>query len=178
MKILLPSINLLRGREKGFFDRFLGWALTIGRVLVILTETIALSAFIYRFSLDRQLIDLHDEIKQKQAIVELLKNNEGKYRNLQERLTTIATLAKEASKTTTVFTDIVSFAPRDVALNALAFSQDSIKIDANASSVASLTSLVKSLRVYPQVTAVSIDKVENKAVSATIAVSITVRLKQ
>jgi len=178
MKILLPSINLLRGREKGFFDNFLGWALTIGRVLVILTETIALSAFIYRFSLDRQLIDLHDVIGQKQAIVKLLKNNEEKYRNLQERLTTIATLTQEASKTTKVFTDIVSLAPKDVAFNVLAFSQDSVKIDANASSITSLTSFIKSLRVYPHLAAVSIDKVENKTASATIAVSITVTLKQ
>ena len=79
------SINLLK-QQTSLVDRFIDWALTIGRLLVILTEIVALSAFIYRFSLDRQLIDLHSKITQEQAIANYLNNNEKKYRNLQDRL--------------------------------------------------------------------------------------------
>lgn len=144
---------------------------------MILTETVALGAFLYRFSLDRQIIDLHDEIEQKQAIVNLLKTNEEKYRSLQNRLANASSLSKTAFQTTRVFTDIVSLAPNDLILNNLTLSQNTIKIDASARSVASLTTFVKQLKGYPNIRAVSLDRVENKTLSATIAVSITADLK-
>ena len=74
MASIKPSINLFKDKNKNFFDLFIKWALSIGRVVVIATEAIALSAFLYRFSLDQQLIDLNDKIVQKQALVKLLKN--------------------------------------------------------------------------------------------------------
>jgi len=79
-------INLVKGKHKSFFDRFLAWALSAGRVIIIVTEIIALSAFLYRFSLDREIIDLRDNTKQEQKILELFKEQEKTFRNLQERL--------------------------------------------------------------------------------------------
>lgn len=174
----LPSINLLRARQKGFVDKFLNWALSIGRVVVILTETVALSAFLYRFSLDRQLIDLHDEIEQKQAIVKLLKANEDKYRNFQERLTTIKTLGLTAGKTTKIFTEIVSLAPSNLTFNSLTLSGTTIRADASAQSIASLTAFIKRLRSHPSIQSVSLDKIESKVSSATITLSLTATLNQ
>lgn len=78
------SINLLRDKEKPLLDRFVAWALSVGRSIVILTEIVALAAFIYRFSIDRKLSDLNDDIKQKQLIVGQLTSLEDEYRNLQK----------------------------------------------------------------------------------------------
>src|SRR3989344_3425468 len=50
--------------------RIVTWATTYGRYIMILTEIIVLLAFISRFSLDRKLTDLKEEITQKQAIIE------------------------------------------------------------------------------------------------------------
>jgi hypothetical protein len=46
------SINLLDNKGKSFTEQFLDWALAIGRLLIIVTETVALAAFLYRFSID------------------------------------------------------------------------------------------------------------------------------
>ena len=75
------SINLLKGRVN-LLDEIVKWSLTIGRLLIITVELVAFTAFIVRFSLDRTLIDLHDKIRQEQAIVASLKDTEAKYRNL------------------------------------------------------------------------------------------------
>ena len=58
------SINLVKSRKPHFLDRFITWALNAGRLLVIITETVALSAFLFRFGLDREIVDLNDKIKQ------------------------------------------------------------------------------------------------------------------
>lgn len=170
------SINLLK-KQTSLIDRFVNWALTIGRLLVIVTEVVALSAFIYRFSLDRQLIDLHSKITQEQAIVNYLKDNEKTYRNLQDRLsiaTTYSTLAVSRFK---IFHDIAGFAPVGMSFNNLALYEDRVRVDANADSVSSLSIFVNSIKNYPEIDSVSIDKIANKASSAVITITLTAMLK-
>ena len=66
-KKLTPlSINLMPGRETSFGEKFLNWSLTFGRYIIIGTEIIVLVAFFSRFKLDRDFIDLHDQVKEKQ----------------------------------------------------------------------------------------------------------------
>ncbi len=172
-----PAINLLKKNDKNIIDTVLDWSLTIGRIVVILTEAIALSAFLYRFSLDRQLIDLHDEINQKQAFVKLLKSNEEKFRNLQQRLDIASKFSASQLQTTQVFTDVTSMVPDGFTVNKFLISAEGIKIDGNASSPSILALLVNSLKKYPSIARVSLDRIENKTTSATIAVSITATLK-
>ncbi len=178
MASIKPAINLFKGRKKNLIERLTKWALTIGRVVVILTETIALTAFLYRFSLDRQLIELHDKIKQKQALVKLLKNSEDTFRNLQERLTVSAEFSKAGKETVALYNEIVHFSATDLVFNNLFLSENQIRIDASLQSVATLTSFIKSLRENPKIESVSLDKIENKTTSATIVVSITATMKR
>lgn len=172
------SINLVKGQDKGFFDKFINWALTVGRLVVILTELVALLAFLYRFSLDRRLIDLHDQISQKQSIVKILKQKEDTYRNIQGRLALAATLTKTGQEKTQIFSDILSLAPPDFIFNNIVLSQDAVRIDASAKSVSSLASFIRDIKNYKQTSSVSLDKIENKTAGTAIAVSIAVRLKK
>ena len=172
------SINLLKAKEISFLDKFLNWALTIGRLVVIATELIALSAFIYRFSLDRQLIDLHSKIRQEEAIVNSLKNSENSYRNLQDRLATAATFSETGGEQYTVFKEIVSFIPQGMSLNQMNIYNDRVQIDANFQFISSLTSFINALKTYPKISSININKIENKLSSAVISVGITVTLTQ
>jgi hypothetical protein len=170
------SINLLK-KQTSLIDRFINWALTIGRLLVIVTEIIALSAFIYRFSLDRQLIDLHSKIIQEQSIVNYLKDNEKTYRNLQDRLSIATTYSTLGVKRFKVLHDIIGFAPLGMSFNNFTLYEDRIKVDANVDSVSDLNIFVNSVKNYPEIDSVSIDQIENKASSAVITISLTATLK-
>lgn len=172
------SINLAKNRGESFVDRFVGFALTTGRLLVIITEGIALIAFIYRFSLDRTLVDLHDRITQNEAVVNLLKNNETLFRNLQDRLTLAATLTKQGGQTPTYLTDIVSFATPDMTIRTIDIGTDAIRIEVKVQSVSSLSDFVDKLKAYSPVTAVSLDRIANQTATDTITVNITATLKQ
>lgn len=172
------SINLLRNEQISVLDKVINWALTVGRLLVILTELIALSAFLYRFSLDRQLIDLHSKIKQEQAIVAILKNNEDKYRNLQDRLSLASSFSISGSVIPKMFQDVIKFAPVDMTFNSFTLSKNGINIDANVQATSSLSSFVNSLTNYPVIKNVVINNIENKPLSSSIAVSVTASLKQ
>lgn len=172
------SVNLLKAKEISFLDKFLNWALTVGRLVVIATELIALFAFIYRFSLDRQLIDLHSKIRQEEAIVNSLKESEQSYRNLQDRLAAAAKFSETGGEEYTVFKDIVSFIPQGMNLNQITIYQDRVQLDANFQFVSSLTAFINVFKNYPKISSVSINKIENKLSSAVITVGITANLAQ
>ncbi|MDP3988203.1 MAG: PilN domain-containing protein [Candidatus Levybacteria bacterium] len=172
------SINLVRGKNQSFIDKFIKWALSIGRVVVILTEAIALATFLYRFSLDIQISDLHDTINQKQAMLKYLKTSEDKYRNLQSRLVISQKLSNDGSRTTKIFKDVVRLAPEDLLVENLVLSGDYVKIEVKARSIISLASFVKALREYPDIDSVSLDKIENRTSTSIIAVGITAMLKK
>ena len=171
-----PSINLLKNNES-VVDRFVNWALSVGRVIVIFTEIIALGAFLYRFSLDRQLIDSHTKIKQEQAVVTYLKDNEATYRNLQNRITMSANFAKTGKDKVDILKDVLSFA-KGVTFNNITVQEDRIRIDASSSFISPVSDLVKSLKSYSKISNVIVEKIENRPSSASIDVSITAILKQ
>jgi len=173
-----PAINLLKDQSGNYVDRFVNWALSVGRVVVILTEVIALSAFLYRFSLDRQLIDLHTAIKQKQAVVIYLKENEETYRNLQNRLSLSTNLSKTGAEKTDTLKDIIAFTPVGVTFNSIAVQEDRVRIEAFAASASPLSDLVKAFKNYSKILNVIVEKIENRPSSASVNMSITATLKK
>lgn len=176
-KLPTPSINLAKNRGESLSDRIIGFALTIGRVLVIFTEAIALGAFLFRFGLDRQLVDLHDRIKQEQAIIDLLKNNEATYRNLQDRLTLENNINTLVSKNVTLYQDMFKMVPIDMSLTTISLSNSSIHIEASIPSLLTLSAFVKKLNSDARVESVSLDKIENKTSEGSISVVLTITIK-
>lgn len=172
------SINLLKNSNGSYIDKFVNWALSVGRVIVIFTELIALGAFLYRFSLDRQLIDIHTKIKQEQTVVNYLKENELVYRNLQNRLAVASDSSKKGQDKINILKDVLSFTPSGFSFNNIVVQEDRIRIDANTTSVSPLSDFVKSLKNYSRISNVIVEKIETRPSSASISVSITALLKQ
>lgn len=171
------SINLLPGsHDEGFLTQFLNWAISIGRLLIILTETLALGTFLFRFGLDMRIVDLHDEIKANSFIVENFKNSEEKFRDIQTRLALAKAYDATGTKTALLFGDIAELGRGRVTFQNLLITTENIKIELQAPSRASLEAFVRELRKHPEITSISIDKIENKVSTATIAVALTANL--
>jgi hypothetical protein len=174
----VSTINLLPNSGESFVTQFFNWALTIGRLLIILTEMVALGTFIYRFGLDMQIVDLHDKIKAESFIVANFKDAETTFRDVQDRLITIKRYTSVGATTTSIFTDIAKMGEGKVTFKDLNVSTQTVKIEAQAPNPASLSQFVDSLKNYPSVSSVSIDKVENNTTSDQIIIAISATLKQ
>ena len=172
------AINLAKNRRPHFLDQFIGWALTVGRFLVIVTETVALSAFLLRFGLDREIIDLHDKITQEQNVVNFLKKEESKFRNLQDRLTLATSIIGSENKTRSLYQDISRAIGEDTTLESFTFSQNRIIVQLSSHTLTSLSSFTSQLKNYPTVATVSVDKIEEKTTSGEIRITITAELKK
>lgn len=172
------SINLYKGKDKSIVEKFIDWALTLGRVVVILTEAIALLAFLYRFSLDRQLIDLHEQIKRKERIVNQLQKEEEKFRNLQDRITIAGALNEKSASFGKTFSDIMQLSPRDTSITSIHFSTNNVRFEARFQSLSGLTQFINELKKYPGIKTVSLDRIENKTSSAIIGIGVSATFKQ
>lgn len=172
----VKPINLLPHKGEGFLSQFLNWSLTIGRLLIILTETLALGTFLYRFSLDMKISDLHDQIKNQSAIVRQFKSVEDTARNLQMRLSLAKKYDLGGAKAPSAFSDIIEMGRGKVTFKNLQVGTDSIKILAQAGSSNALSSFVDRLKQYPGLQSVQIDSIDNKTSSAVIIMSVTAKL--
>lgn len=171
------SINLLKNNNQTL-EQIVSWVLTIGRVLVIGVELVALGTFLYRFSLDNQIQDIHTKILQEQAIVGALKKNEDTYRNLQDRLSVASNFSNSGAQDLDTYKQVVSFAPIGVSFNSITTQNNRMQIAINANSTVSLSQFINKLKTFKQAEEVSVDRIENKPESATIITTITLTLKQ
>src|SRR5713226_8720413 len=103
------TINLLPKQGEGLVTQFLSWALTVGRLLIILTETLALGTFLYRFGLDMKIVDLHDQIKTNSFIVKSFAPAEKTYRTLQNRLSLAKKYDGMSDSMPTIFNNIIGY---------------------------------------------------------------------
>lgn len=172
------TINLLPHQTESLLNQFLDWALTIGRLLVILVEMVALGTFLFRFGLDMQIVNLHDKIKSESFIVDNFKDAEATFRDIQERLTTVKQYTAVGDTTTNTFTQIAKLGQDKVTFKDLTVSTTDAKIVVEAQSSAALSQFVNALKSNVSITAVSIDKVVNDTTDAQITVYISATFKK
>ena len=172
----MHQINLIPDTGDSMLVQFLNWALTIGRLLIILVETLALSVFLYRFSLDMQTQDLKDKIKIQRSIVQSFQTQEDTFRNLQSRLALVKKYDNQSASSPKILNDVIEKGRGHITFRKIYISNEVIRIEAQAPNITNLTEFVNFLKTYPTVTSVSIDKVENKTSSAVVIAGVSAYL--
>lgn len=147
--------------------RIVSWAVTYGRYIMIGTEVVVLLAFISRFSLDRKLSDLNDEINQKQAIIEANQDFEAQFRTLQNQVQNIQKLESAPAHLTDALNSIQNVLPADAHLSTLSI--DTTKLSANAVAGTSLgfSALISNLQSSTAFSSVDIGDIHRDPIQGT-----------
>lgn len=152
-------INLLPRKEPKFTERLFSWILTFGRFIIIGTELVVLIAFLSRFKLDRDLIDLHDKIRQEEAVTKNLTSVETRSRNIQSRLAEISKIDKNAQNTLILLLSIPQLVPGNVFLDELTLQEKKVKIEARTLSGDGLSSFVRKLRANSHFSDITLENI-------------------
>lgn len=128
------SINLHKTEDLGDspMGRIVQWAITYGRYIMVGTELIVLLAFISRFSLDRKLTDLNEDISQKQAILEANQSLEADIRILQKRLDDTGKIMDREPHPVQLLQFFQSALPPGVYLSQLTITQETVTASVTA----------------------------------------------
>lgn len=144
--------------------KILRWALTYGRYIIISTEIIVLLAFISRFSLDRKITDLNDEIEQKSAIIKANQGFERQFRNLQKRTNEIGTVLSNQQDIVGILNHFAQITPPGITFKNFSLSNGSITINALAQSENDMAVWIKELKTSPKLSDVSIGTISKSLV--------------
>lgn len=63
------KINLLAKKKPKFTKTFIYFVLHYLRYIVIITQIVVIAVFFYRFKIDQQIVDLRENVNQKQEII-------------------------------------------------------------------------------------------------------------
>lgn len=63
------KINLIQEKEKDLTGKIIYFALHYLRYILVVTQIVVIAVFFYRFKIDQEIIDLRDELQQKEEIV-------------------------------------------------------------------------------------------------------------
>lgn len=81
-------VNLLPPSEfeLSFWGRFLRWAVTTGRYIIVLAELLVILAFLSRFKLDEDLRNINEQINGQVNFLERTYRQESEFRQLQNKI--------------------------------------------------------------------------------------------
>ena len=157
------EINLLPKEpwEKGILGQLIPWTLSVGRYVVVFVELIVISAFLYRFGLDRKLTDLNEKIKQKQAIVSSYGDLEAKFKQVQGQLEKIKTTDEASLKIDEVLNHISQITPTDAAYDSITINQKGVSLQGKVLSEAGLATLLTQAQASKEFSDVSLENVSS-----------------
>jgi hypothetical protein len=169
------AVNLLP--QDPFLDsvigKFLTWALSIGRYLIIITEFIVIMSFLSRFKLDRDLTDLTENIERQKAVILSYEDVERNFTSVQQKINFIAREQENQSIIPTL-SFIEKNLPLDTKLTQLNVQPNNWSVTAAAVTAQSMKSAVDRIAAaYPQ-NEVSLGEVKLNGRTGTIDFSIRV----
>ncbi|MBI4137035.1 PilN domain-containing protein [Candidatus Roizmanbacteria bacterium] len=155
----MPKVNLLPKEELETkpFGRFLKWALSYGRYIIVTVELIVFLVFFSRFIYDRELADINDKIEQKQAIIASAQEFEDRFRAIQKNISYIETLDEERKVYLEILDTLEQTTPVQVSFSSVAFSEKSLTLEGFAVNNESFAQLLAQLKNIDAFTSISLD---------------------
>jgi hypothetical protein len=146
------TINLLPPSEfeASFWGKFLQWAVSTGRYIIILTELVVILAFLSRFKLDNDIANLNEQIEGKKSVLIAHQPVENEFRNVQDRLNAAGKIMDGQLKAGVLLDQITSETPGEVKITDLNLSQTGIIVTANANNEKALGEFLARLNMDDQ----------------------------
>ncbi len=157
------NINLLPSSQWNHYwiAYFLKWVTTYGKYALIITELIVISAFLTRFKLDQDLLEVKDKINNNVAILQSSKTFEGQVTKLSQKQNLVI---KEWQKTPTFskyITAVTDSLPKNIILNNISANKSSMTLVGYSPNEVSLAYFLKYLKKNPAFKSVSLTKISS-----------------
>lgn len=154
------NINLSSTGKQTVGKVVYGWTIDAGRAIIVGIELIALGALGYRFVIDRQIVDLHDQIKTQEVYIAAQSADEKTYRSIQERLKDIKITNSETAEKIQIMNEVLKAISAGTFFSTtLSINDKNILVDGSTFSIVTLTDFFNRLKQFPAVAAISIDEI-------------------
>jgi Tfp pilus assembly protein PilN len=162
------TVNFLTSTnfENSKLGKAINWALTIGKTLVFITFTVVVGALLYRFSLDRKVSALNEQIDEDVAAIQEYSEIEFKIRRLQDKLDTIDTIltSDNSQDMVLVLRKIENSLPLGTQLELISFSGNRLTFKGKTLNEKLFAAMLAALKKVPEFEEISVDELQSKGV--------------
>ena len=157
------SINLLPrdAFESSTIGIVLDWSLVFGKWAVILTQLIVMGAFLYRFTLDRNLTDLRKSIAKDVAVVKSYDKVERDFVLAQKQVTTAKQILTSQELVINTLAEITRVTPGEVWYDRMTVTPATASMTAYAATLSSFGQFLAGIEGSPLFNGVNIGKIES-----------------
>lgn len=153
------SIDLGKKSNENASSVILKWTINSGKIIIVLIELLTLSALGFRFYIDRQITDIHEQIGKEQKFVSLQAKKETLFRNLQDRLTAIQTISMATEKQVAFVNKLTKIMNTDSFISSnVTTTPNGISIDGQVYSIFTLNEILEVIKANPDVASLSLDE--------------------
>ncbi len=172
-------INLLPKDSFNYsaLGKFLSWATTSGRVLVVLTEFVVLLAFGSRFYFDKKVNDLKEEVDQKQVQIQAFADTEKAIRTVLAKQTPITGYMAGNLSFVKRYDELGSIMPSGVRLEELTLNSTGMTLDGSSDTELGFAQLIQRLKKIEGVTRLSMKETSFDQSTGTVKFSIQTTFK-
>ena len=157
------SINLLPkdAFESSGVGVVLSWALAFGKWAVIGTQLVVMSAFLWRFTLDRQLTNLRKDIAQEKAVIQSYEQIEAEFTATQQRVNFAQDSLTKQKGLKEGLTTLQALTPSDVWYDRVTISPETISFTAYSSSLNGFGRFLSAVQSRPEFSTVTVSSIDN-----------------
>lgn len=161
MPARVKEINLLQPTEfeESFGGKFLKWAVTTGRYIIILTEIVVIIAFFSRFKLDRDVSLLSDEIQGEVNVLDANSVLEANFRSTQVRVVAVGKLLSEQMQTTSLLESLTADSGGRVKVSSIGMVKDAITLTGQSTDEVNLGGFLTNLARNPRWKSVEVTEI-------------------
>lgn len=123
------KINLLLPKEKNWLDKVIYFGLNYLRYILVITQTVIILVFFYRFKVDQEIVDLKDAVRQKQEIIIVSKPLLDEATKLIQILDNSKTIVDNQIHFQNLFSYFLKSFPKNITLNKLLLSQNGLDFE-------------------------------------------------
>jgi hypothetical protein len=157
------SINLLPrdAFENSTLGIILEWSLVFGKWAVIATQLIVMGAFLYRFTLDRNLTDLRKSIAKDVSIIKSYDQVERDFSLAQKQISAAKQAVDSQQLMLKTLKEVGQITPNEVWYDRMTITSSSVSLTAYVASLPAFGQFLTAIQKDPLFTGISIGKIES-----------------
>jgi len=156
------NINLTKHKEKTLEERVVFFSLNYLRYIIVITLLVVIGVFFYRYAVDQQVVDLSDQVDEKEKIIQvsdpLIKEGE----KLSKMTGIIASVLVRQNSFRGMIDYLTQTIPQGVSLAKLTARENTVAIEGDSRSINDIKLMVERIRQEKRFKEIKLMSVEKK----------------
>jgi len=158
------KINLTKHKAKNLEERVVFFSLNYFRYIIVIAQLFVIMVFFYRFKVDQQIVDLNEQVRQKEEIIKVSSPLIEEGERLSKISDIIAAILVKQNSFKGMVDYVIKRIPQGVTLTKLDIKKNSVQVEGNSETADYVKLMVERLNEEHKFSQVKLMGIERKIV--------------